>query len=407
MSQILFLVQWLPYPMNNGSKLRLVGQLSGLAAQHQVTLLSFADDPSLESIPAELNAICREVRVVPWKAFVPSGLRARVGYLSWTPRSIYDTYSTAMERLVRQTLAEIKFDLVIAAEITMAGYLPIVQDVPTMFENAELGTLTDQWQNAQTARERMRHALTLAKSRRYFSFLLRRVCACTVTSERERELVKRCAPQDKRVEVMPNFINLAEYQKTSDLPQENKLVFAGSLTYFANYDAMVWFLQDIYPRIQEQIPNVALSITGNHANLSLPPSTNVRLEGLVEDVRPVISAARVSVAPIRLGGGTRLKILEGMALQTPVVATTKAAEGLNVRHGEHLLIADHPQEFAAHVISLLQNPAMRERLVRNAYQRVSEQYDSAVVMPRWLNLIADLLHSPTPAATSQPVPINP
>jgi glycosyltransferase involved in cell wall biosynthesis len=150
---------------------------------------------------------------------------------------------------------------------------------------------------------------------------------------------------------------------------------------------MTWFLAEVYPRIQAQVTDVRLLITGDHADLPLPPTDNLTLTGFVDDVRPLVAAASISLVPIRVGGGTRLKILEAMALHTPVVATTKGAEGLDVQHGDHLLIADTPESFAQAVLRLLGDPALRQKLADNGYQLVRERYDWAAVMPTFLNLI--------------------
>ncbi len=139
------------------------------------------------------------------------------------------------------------------------------------------------------------------------------------------------------------------------LPGRNTLIFTGPFRYLANHDAMVWFLQEIYPQIQRQLPNVCLTITGDHANLPLPHATNVTLTGFVEDVRPLVASSWVSLVPVRVGAGTRLKILEAMATGVPVVSTTKGAEGLEVNDGEHLLIADSAQGFAENVVQLLKD----------------------------------------------------
>jgi glycosyltransferase involved in cell wall biosynthesis len=130
-----------------------------------------------------------------------------------------------------------------------------------------------------------------------------------------------------------------------------------------------------------------VTITGDHADLPLPPADNLALTGFVDDVRPLIASAWVSLVPIRVGGGTRLKILEAMALGTPVVATSKGTEGLDAKHGEHLLIADSPEAFAEAVIRLLQEPGLRRRLADKAYQLVQERYDLAALIPRFLDLV--------------------
>jgi glycosyltransferase involved in cell wall biosynthesis len=150
---------------------------------------------------------------------------------------------------------------------------------------------------------------------------------------------------------------------------------------------MVWFLREVYPHVQAQVTDVRLSITGDHADRPLPPASNVALTGFVDDVRPLIARSWGSVVPLHTGGGTRLKILEAMALGTPVVATPKGAEGLDVQDGEHILIADTPETFAQQVIHLLKKPELRQQLADNAHQLIREKYDWEVVLPRFLDLI--------------------
>jgi glycosyltransferase involved in cell wall biosynthesis len=143
----------------------------------------------------------------------------------------------------------------------------------------------------------------------------------------------------------------------------------------------------VYPEISSVIPGVHLVITGDHAGKPIPQTGNISLTGYVNDVRPLIASSWVSIAPIKKGGGTRLKILEAMALGTPVVSTPKGSEGLNGQRDEHLFIADTPSAFANKVIELLEDSGLRQRISDNAYQFVREQYDWAVVMPRFLNLV--------------------
>jgi glycosyltransferase involved in cell wall biosynthesis len=132
---------------------------------------------------------------------------------------------------------------------------------------------------------------------------------------------------------------------------------------------------------------VQLAITGDHGNLPLPQASNITLTGRVKDVRPLIASSWISLAPIFEGGGTRLKILEAMALGTPVVATSKGAEGLDFEVGRHLFVADAPRDFADAVCRLLKDPGLRRRLSEQASRLVTEKYNWSAVMPRFLSLV--------------------
>lgn len=386
--RILFLSSWFPYPADNGSKLRVLNLLKGLSQKHCVTLLSFADETRHGFVPAELRQICEEVQVVPKKSFSPKSLKARLGFFSLTPRSLLDTFSTEMAQLIRRSLVTTHFDLIIASQVMMASYSHLFSGLPAMFEEIEVGVLYEQYSKEESLGRRFRHGLTWAKHRRYLTRLLRRFCAGTVASKQEHQLlINNKISNNARIEVIPNCVNGAEYEDIETSPRPNTLIFTGSFRYFANYQAMTWFLSEVFPMIRARMPDVRLVITGDHADRPLPPTQNVELTGHVEDVRPYIAGSSISLAPIWTGGGTRLKILEAMAARTPVVSTPKGVEGIDALDGEHILIAESPQAFAEAVIRLFRSPALYQRLVESAHRLVCRNYDWAVVMPRFISLV--------------------
>jgi glycosyltransferase involved in cell wall biosynthesis len=389
--RILFLSAWYPYPTTNGSKLRIYNLLRGLAEQHDVTLIASTDQPPANPRP-ELEILCTDIHVVPRRPYNPASARALLGFLSPIPRVIVDTYEPPMVRRILQELQAQEYHLIIASEWGSAAYWQAFSGMPALFDDPEFGVLESKVAQSTSLLQRLRHHLPLLKLRLYLRRLLPHFGICTVVSEAERTLLRHLVPGYNSIEVIPNCLNLTDYTDIHENPQPGTLIFTGSFRYIANHDAMTWFLRQVYPRIQDWLPDVQLTITGDHANLSLPSANNVTLTGFVDDVRPLIASSWASLAPIRLGGGTRLKILEAMALRTPVVATSKGAEGLDVRHGEHLLIADTPEAFAEAVICLLKDPGLRKRLADNAHQLVREKYDWAVVMPRFLDLVERVAH---------------
>jgi glycosyltransferase involved in cell wall biosynthesis len=389
----LFLSRWFPYPPNNGSKLRVYNLLRSLASQHEVHLLSFVDQDAIGTDITEMESLCASVYTVPWRPFVSNRWQARLGYLSPTPRSVVDTRSKAVEEHISALLASGAAEMVIASQVDMAGYAHCFGGVPALFEEVELALMREQVTRAATTGQRLRARLTWAKHRRYMSQLLPHFQACTVVSHPERELLAEVSPTYQSVEVIPNCIDLPSYLKVVPADLGQTLIFTGSLTYFVNHEAVLWFLHHVFPLVQARLPETRLLITGDHAGKHLPPTNGLVLTGVVPDVRPLIAGAAASIVPIWQGGGTRLKILEAMALRTPVIATSKGAEGLEIQHGQHLLVADEPMAFAEAVISLLQQPAIGRRMAENAYLLVAEKYDWRAVMPRFLRLV-DLCSQP-------------
>jgi glycosyltransferase involved in cell wall biosynthesis len=388
---ILFISRWYPFPPDNGSKLRIYNLLRGLSTRHEIDLVSFADRLDIDPVSPEIRSICRDIKVVQYKPYHADSLHAYLGFFSLLPRAIADSYSKEMQDCIKQQVESRAYDLVIASQSAMASYCRGLNHIPVLLEEVEIGVLLGQFQGASSAWRRLRNGLTWYKFRNYLALRLRSCSACTVVSEQEKSLVTRNIPYRARIEVIPNCISLVEYQAVIENYQPNTLIFTGSFRYQVNYDAMLWFLTDVFPLIQAEIADVKLMITGDHANLPLPMSEGITLTGFVKDIRPLVARSAVSIAPLLAGGGTRLKILEAMALRTPVVSTSKGAEGLDITHERDILIADSPVEYAGAVCRLLREADLREKLVKNACQLVADKYNWVVVIPKFLGLVESIV----------------
>jgi sugar transferase (PEP-CTERM/EpsH1 system associated) len=374
--RILFLSPWFPYPLDNGSKIRIYHLLKALSSRHEVALLSFVRDGE-RADPRGLDGLCCSVQTAPWREFAPRRARALIGFLSPLPRSVVDTYSPEMQSLVGASVQRGRPDVIVASQAGMARYATAVAGIRRIFDEVELGAIHDAWANAPTRFSRWRRGLTWAKVRRYAGRTARAFDACTVVSERERALLREAAPDYGAVHVVPNGVDLDALRPGLAEPQPNTLVYNGALTYSANYDAMRHFLEAILPLIRLQSPEVTLRITGSTQGVdvaALPVSDGVMLTGYLPDIRPAVAGAWACVVPLRAGGGTRVKILEAMAVGTPVIATTKGAEGLDVRPGEDILVADDPADFAAQTVRLLRDSDLRRRLSRSGRALVEARY---------------------------------
>jgi glycosyltransferase involved in cell wall biosynthesis len=388
--KILFLSRWFPFPATNGSKLRIASLLRALSNQHEVTFVGFSDDPQSDSGNPEIHRICKIVQLFQWKPYHPASLKARLGFFNPAPRFIVDTFSKELADFIRTLIQSGDYQAVVASQIDMASYAHLFKPVPSIFEEVESGLFFTSQQNTQPLRQRIRNSLTRYKRQHYLHTLLAQFKEATVVSEEEKALLKQIDPGYSNVTVIPNCIELERYLHVSQTPVLDRLIFTGSFRYSANYDAMVWFLDEVFPRVQALLPEVTLTITGDHGNKPLPTNKSVKLTGFVDDIMPLISSAGCSIVPLRVGGGTRLKILEAMALGTPVVTTSKGAEGLDVQDGYHLLIANTPDAMASAIFRLSTETGLRDNLITNARKLVKEKYDCKVVLPRFLNLVQSL-----------------
>lgn len=390
--QILFLSRWFPYPANNGAKLRILNLLRGLSTSHKIILVCFTDHPGLE-IPPELSTLCEKVRAVGWKEFQPNSRRALLGVFGRTPRSLVDTYSIEMEKEIRNVIGIDTIDLIICSELIMTAYRHLFGNIPVLFEEIEIGLLYAGVFQSASLKQRFRNWLTWKKQTAYLSSLLNDHQVCTVVSEQEKQLLQRVVSQNTEIHVFPNCVKLDEYGDIREERVRNSLVFTGSFRYQPNYEAMIWFLDRVYPLVQSQVPDVSLTITGDHMDLALPARTNVTCTGFVDDVRPYIARASASVVPLLSGGGTRLKILEAMALGTPVVSTSKGAEGLDVEDNRHLVIADRAEDFASQVVKVINDSELRCHLSDNGYRLVQAKYDWDGILPGFIRLVEYVAYS--------------
>ena len=201
---------------------------------------------------------------------------------------------------------------------------------------------------------------------------------CTVCSEVDQRL-----PQERKIArdtlVVPNGVDTSYFRTISHRDEtEGRIVFFGNMSYEPNIDGIRYFYRDIFPSVKRVMPAASLKIVGKAPAFSVQERHNghdIVVTGTVNDVRPYLEESAVAVVPLRIGGGTRLKILEAMAMGKAVVSTSVGCEGLAVTHGENILISDDPREFAQACVDVLRNPTLRGRLGAAARRLVCERYD--------------------------------
>lgn len=383
----LFLSRWYPYPPDNGAKLRIFNLLKQLSARHEVDLLSFTSEALSDTQRDAMRVACRRVETVTYRPFQPTRAKALAAFLSPLPRSVIDTHSPELQMLVERMAAEREYEVVIASEIDMAPYALYV-NAPKILEELQITELYEQFALESQPLKKLRRGLMWWKTARYVQRLLRTFNACTVVSAPERDRVQ-VAAKLTGIHVIPNGVDVNHYAGDYDAPQPDRLVYSGALTYDANFDAVDFFARDILPIVQAQRPNVKLFVTGKADGTlieRLPRNDGLVFTGYVADIRPTVAQSWASIVPLRVGGGTRVKILEALALGTPVIATSKGAEGLNLVTGRDILIADTPHDFAAAVLRVLNDAELRATLSRNGRAAV-KPYDWQTVGQSFCELV--------------------
>lgn len=393
--RILLLSTWFPDPPDNGARIRAHYLVRALAARHDLTVVAFrpeGDQPSgrLAHVYGDRVTVYA-VPVNPFRYVTASPI---VRFASPLPLAFVP--SREMRRVVACLVSDRPWDAVVAIQTPVAQYallsgsIPRVLDVDTAFSYQ----MRERYEtHGHSPLARLHHWIGWQKVHRYESRMLRKFRTCMVSAPHELAYVSALVQSTPTsVTLLPNGVDCQHHQPGLAAAGGLGLVFNGALTYAANFDAMQFFLADVYPHIRRQVAGVSLTITGKTAGVPLSAlrlDDTVRFSGYVDDIRPVIAGAAVCVVPLRQGGGTRLKILEAMALGTPVVATTKGAEGLDVTPGRDIIIADEPAEFATRVVQLLGDAELRANLARSARRLVVEHYDWRQIGQRFVDLVDD------------------
>jgi sugar transferase (PEP-CTERM/EpsH1 system associated) len=395
MKQILFLTPQLPFPPHQGTALRNYGLISGLAARkHRIWLLSFveSDQPLPSTTP--LADLCEHVETVA----VP--LRSRGDRLRDLMRGYPDMarrlWSPAFQGILGDALAHTRFDVIHIEGIEMAPYLSLIKakaaDAMIIYDahNAEYAlqkrvARTD-WLMLSRWPAALYSAIQWRRLRRFEAEVCRAVNHVVAVSEPDAGHL-RALPHETPITIIPNAISAKLYQPRLVTPEvllHPALVFTGKMDFRPNVDAMLWFVRRVFPIIRAEEPRAHLIIVGKNPHRRLEAlygHPGITMTGFVPDVRPYIAAADVYIAPLRMGSGTRLKLLEAMALERPIVSTTLGVEGLHAENGVHLLLADEPQTFAEAVLELLKRPARGAELGKAAAALVRERHIWAAVIP--------------------------
>ena len=360
---VLFVSSWWPYPPDSGGKTRVFNIIKALSRNHHVRLLSFSrSGPIATQAIRAMEQYCQVDRPV-----VMDESKSR-----WK--------NGEMPAQIRSVLGRTSFNVVIAYDLVAGYYVSQTRHVPRILDNCEISGFTGRCQTDPRRVWRFIYSVDWWNRSRMIKRVLERFDACTAVSEQERAELVRLVSDPRRIHVVPNGVDVDWNGFHDGAIEPYSIVYQGSLTFGANLDAARFFLDAIFPLIRRRFPSSRLRITGDYTNenlkqLPLGPSSGVVLTGYLEDVRNCIAESGVCVVPLRVGGGTRVKILEAMALGVPVVSTTKGAEGLAVTPGKEILIADEPAEFARLVCSLFADQELRRRVARQARRFVEAFYD--------------------------------
>jgi sugar transferase (PEP-CTERM/EpsH1 system associated) len=374
-------------PPDTGGKIRSYNILCQLAKHHEVTLFSFYASHE-NDVHAELSQIFQ--RVIPVALDLPAAkssgelLDYALHLFSRDPYNLTKYCRPEVCKKLRALLKEESYDVILCDFLVAAAAIPWDWPCPKVLFTHNVETVI--WQrHYEVAKNPLWKALSWREWKRMKSAerrYLKKADHVLAVSENDRQSFARFL-DPQRLTVTPTGVDTEFFQPSGELEISNSLVFTGSMDWLPNEDAMLYFVDEIFPLIRQRVPDVILRIVGRKPSRRLlelgSRATNIQLTGWVGDVRPYLAQGTVCIVPLRIGGGTRLKIFEAMGMAKAVVSTSIGAEGLPVKNGEHLLIADEPSSFAESTVRLLGNAVQRAQIGQAARNLVREKYSWATV----------------------------
>ncbi len=377
--RVLFVTTKTPLPMNDGHSLRTYNLLCSVASHHEVTLLSCVKFPIEYNFRSELETICSSVKqfsVPENSSRMGAVTSACLNLLESKPYVARKYDQNALRREIRGLLREQKYDLVHLDMLPLGIFLDEIS-VPVVLNehNVESALLKRRVESISSPLTGWYFAEQQKRLQLFEAGVVSRVDHVLACSDEDKAILNTMAP-GQRISVVPNGVDTAFYQSSGKYAEKfHRLVFVGGMNWFPNKDAIVWFDQHVLPELIQQEPSIRLDVVGKPDNsVKIVHEDHIVMNGFVDDTRPYLEKAPIFVVPIRIGGGTRLKVLEAMSMGKAIVSTTVGVEGIRVEARRHVLIADTPEEFASCILELLGNSDLRARLGAAARERVRLEY---------------------------------
>lgn len=378
--KILMLTPYLPYPLLSGGQIRTYNLLKKLADKHEITLFALIKENSEYQYIPELEKYCAQVRVFK-RSHRPFTLKniLQTAFSSY-PFLVIRNYVPQAINAIKSELETGKYDLIHAETFYMMPHLPPTT-VPTILVEQTIEYLGYE-SYAQRAWRWLRPLLNIdiAKIKRWEQYYWDLCDRLIVMSDEDKAFIQPMLNQPDKVEVVANGVDTAWFdEKEPALPTEPTILSVGTFKWLPNVEAVTFLVDQVWPLIKEQVAQARLWIVGNAPTREVvayqQKDTSITVTGGIPDIRDAFKGAHVLVAPVFSGKGTRYKILEAMASETPIVATSIAVEGLSVTHGEQVMIGDTAQELADLTVQVLNSPTLRQKLARSGKKFVANNYD--------------------------------
>lgn len=409
--RILWLKTELLHPVDKGGKIRTYNMLKELKrAQHHVTYLTLVDESATPETRAQASEYCDELVCIPHRQTekFSRGFYAELMFnvISTLPYAISKYQSAEMREQIADRVQAGDFDILISDFLTPAVNLPRSLPITTLlFQHNVEAMIWKRHYEVQTNALKKAYLYTQwLKMKRFERDACRRFDRVVAVSADDAETMRR-EYELVGVADVPTGVDTDFFRPAGAVsPEPHSLVFTGSMDWLPNEDAIRFFTSSILPLVKKSLPDVKLTVVGRNPYPGLvelsKSEPSIEVTGRVEDVRPYMEKAAAYVVPLRIGGGTRLKIYEAMAMERPIVSTSIGAEGLPVENGKELLLADTPEHFAEEVVRVLTNKQLATDIGQSAAHRVREDFGWSSVAEQFAQLCEQAMRS-----SSQPAKV--
>ncbi|MFN8625138.1 MAG: glycosyltransferase family 4 protein [Candidatus Binatia bacterium] len=390
--RVLLLTQVLPYPPDSGPKVKTWNVLKCLSTEYEVTLVSFVRDNQAEAV-RRLREHCRAVHTVPIRRSVASDLR-HLAYSLGTrkPFLIVRDDQPAMRAMVDRVAGEGRFDIVHADQLNMAQYAARIGGARTILDAHNALWLVYKRLAAIMPPGPMKTLLQREWRllRNYEADVCRAADLVLTVSEEDRAALEGVGAPASRLCTLPIAIDTDEVSPVARRSSANHVLHIGTMHWPPNSDGVCWFATQVYPRIRAERADVAFDVVGarppRRVRALAARGNGIAVTGYVDDPTPYLERAAALLVPLRAGGGMRVKILNALAQELPVVTTSIGCGGIAVEDGKHVLVADSPGDFASAVLRLLRDPQLAADLGRNGRHLVETRYDYRTIRTRLLEI---------------------
>ena len=377
--KILWLSPIFPYPLYSGGQVRNYYLLKYLSEKNEITLFSFLRPGRDQGPVEELSKFCRKVKTFPGRKTWQWRNIALAGFSKYPFALTPYLGNQAVKKAIDQEIKNGQYDLLHLESFYTFGYLDRSLKLPIVLgnENVEYLLYRRYVEKKKFPLNRLL-AYDVNKMEAFEKKAWLKADLNLAVSDLDAKVIKKATGQ--KVPVIENGVDLNSFVNFKiTRPFENRpdVLFVGDFKYFANRDAVKLILSEIWPAIRKKLPEAKLWLVGRHHNRELKSlqDPSVLVDDRVQDIRQAYIQADVMIAPMRMGSGTNIKVLEAMAMGLPVVATSIGAEGIPAKNGKDILVADDPKEFAESVCRLIKDEKERERIGRNGQKIIVKKFD--------------------------------